>query len=1253
MSPKKGTSKKPILDLALELGVRTDAILQSMRDMGLKADESTSLDSDQESVLIDHMIESGAVTTNLVKGKGRRKLSSEPVVDDNLLLEALGAGESGFSNANIPRQIQFESGFEKKSLWQKWFGKKKDIAASLQENPLTEEAVESMFAAPIALGGDREISPFREIEIHEAPPPETDAGKSEKKVALKKEPAPAPIAETLEEMAAEELSAEDLEGIEDLEIDEDLLGNMDEIDVGGEEGLEDIAAEDLEDLGEMPSEEMEGIGFEDLETESLDEGEDLDASLDEEDLKDLSEEGLEGGEGAEEEEYEPGYIEKIFARIHLTPAEMWALMIGAVSTMLVLLGITIYWWIYQSPRAMNNLLDEANTAYYRAIGTSDREGELDEWRRGRVLWKKPRASLQEAADLYAEYIRKFPHELENLKHSYKNMCDSYYQIALGDKETGNKEQSENAFRQMATFYEKFLELQEQIAELNIGANQPQLAYPMVEDQRLALFRISLAKRELQQFDQTIKNLQDFVSRFRDSDQALEAMIEIGNSYQEWAKSKKDEELSLLGSAINSYRDALEKTAATDFRRRMQLFSKIGDVQYRLYERSNENGKNDEANQYLSEVIANYVNSVSDAERIDLEPMQPMMRRSVMGEIQQVKKQLGDLYLIRGSEAGKAWREFEETAEPFPDSIVHKQKLLEGAQREQETARHFLGQANRLYDSLLAQSDLLGASDYHEIMYNKANAFYIMREYPKAIAAGQQILTTTRELSPSTRTKILYLLGNTAWENAKETGDYTLVKEFYYQALEQDPFFPPEQKGDMSHLADIRLINAYYLSGENKNYPEAIKRFEGMVNRYPESGYTYMTLYFYAKTLQEYGDFIYDQMEKLREEAKNSTNADSLLAQARSLQDQSRKQYDLAVTQYTKAIAARENSTYVDTQQERFLQYIMFNLGHSAFMGGKYQDAERYYKTALDRFRNDTTASHFKPLAIERLGDLNARLSSYDQSISYYKQYLDNAYENPDMRITMKLADAYLNRFSWKEAREWYKKIIANDPLVPTDAQVEKRLRMGLAIQKGPGFEALKKIAESYLREALTYSMESREAKMEDALEAYSVLAQRYPLGLDKSLPADSDSLRTIGLIQYELGKYADAVKSYDEFLKQEPNFPRKGQILYKIGQAYMNLANYDMAIDRLSQITQESLDNTLQYADALILLGQAYQNKANEFMQSGDEGLYTRFLERAQRTYNRVSITNEPQKIREAITMSAAIDSIIRSRAELSPSNAP
>ncbi|MBN2327590.1 MAG: hypothetical protein JXR73_10590, partial [Candidatus Omnitrophica bacterium] len=776
MNPEN--DRKSILDFSLQLGVRTEAVLQAMRDMGLSADESSEIGADEKSVILDRMIENGAISSCSSKKIKPRKLSGQSAVPDDLLIEALGASENGFSDAYIPRQVLFEQNLNTKSLFQKWFGPKNQLASSIKDKSLSPDAVESMFISADEILEPASPPPRAQQTAtplkSESTPPGSNSAQDEE--MQNEAPEESPLEEPLTGQEPMELDQEEIE------VGSDFLDNIegiDEIDLEDDSNLEVSDINDLEDL------DFADESFEDIRTEG-ENGDELEDLFDEDELDDASPENEEKPEKTKlykihPEEAPSNLLERLFARIRLSPAEMWTLMIGSVVIMLVLLGATLYWWMFASPRAVESVLAEADSVYNRAV-----ELETPEWRRGRILWEKPRDSFAEAAALFADYLERSPKDPQALKLAYKNMCDCYYRIAVGDKQEGDRENSGNAFRQMAALYENYLDLIEKVAGVNIGdSHQPQLAYPELEDQRLALYRIALAKRELEQFDQTIQRLQDFIDRFPNTDQAMEAMIEIGNSYQEWAKSKKDQERTLLGDAVNAYKTALEAVPASDSFRRMQIYAKIGDANHAIYEHDRSHEKPEEANQYLIESIANYEKAIEQIEQQEDQPnsqipLSPAALRDRREDIQKVQKKLADLYLLRGRENAIQWRNYEETAEPFPDFIIYKQQMLEEAQRQQESAKRFLEQANSLYDQLLAQSDSLSDQDYEDIVFNKTHSFFIMRDYPQALAAGEILLQSTdvRKLSDSTKTKTLYLLGDAAWEQAKENNDYALVKDYY-------------------------------------------------------------------------------------------------------------------------------------------------------------------------------------------------------------------------------------------------------------------------------------------------------------------------------------------------------------------------------------------------------------------------------------------------------------------------------------------
>ncbi|RJP19893.1 MAG: hypothetical protein C4527_26205 [Candidatus Omnitrophota bacterium] len=1235
-------SGKTALELALELGVRSETVLQVLRRLGLKADSAVSpIDGEMEEMIVDQMIADGLVPVRLAKGKGRRILSQEPLVDDDLLTEALGASEAGFSESRIPRQLLIESRFaEKPSFFGRFFHKKNDLARTLKESETTEEELRNLFAAPASRTPLVERSPFSKTDtplvkkdfkvgIEEDVEDEIEYDVEDEITQPFREEEFEEENETEFEEEASSEEGEKEEDLEDLELDESLLEELDGVEID-EENLGNFDESELQELEDLDLEGFEGEEESDADEEGAEE---LDSEI--EDLAEGEEEEEETPSTQEEEEEEvaaPSFIESILNRIQLSPVEMWTLMGGSVVTMLMVLIGTIYWWRNESPEAMVKLLEKANGHYDSATAYHEEGAGLS----------KEINSWQQAADTYEEYIQRFP-ENPSVLHAYRNLCDSYYRIATGYDAAGNREKSEEPFRKMAQLYESFLVYLDDLATKMIGVDPKYnyLTYPNSDDQRTSVLRIALAQSRLGRFDIAIEKLQNFVRRFRNNrNDVLSAMVDIGDTYQKWANVNTEQKPRLLNEAIKAYNEALGIVPEDDYEFRMKTNVGLGDIKYSLYQKGREEGNEEEATPHLLEAIAYYERANDAVHASGSVPIKIEDRHRVL-------KQLGDLYLIRGRESGKKWRDYEENAEPYPQVIEYKNDLLQAAAREHENANSYLGKATGLFDEILKDRTVVAPQMLHDIQYAKAESNFILKKYADAIAAGEQLLSDAGNLDVTMKAKINYLMGDAAWEQAKETEDYSNVKKYYRSALELDPFYPKEHGGDISHLAEIRLNNAYFLL--DKKYEDAILRFDSIVKRFPDDDYTYLTRYYYAKALDEYGDVLFAQAQKKKEDLQTITGADDS-PEIRELLEKAKNLQSKAEAQYEQAIRARDGSKYVDTKNKRYLIEMVFNQGQSAYKANKFLVAKQYLENALDEYRTNEVAQRFIPDAIERLGDINVRLYDFDNAIRYYQDYLKNGFVDEDARVNMKLADAYFKGLNHEKAREWYRKIMVDHPPL-TAKEVERKRRLNLPVTVGPGFEALKKLANSYYRQAADFSGEDRTKMLQLALNHYNELADRFPSTLSEpsgaKIAADMEAQRMVGNIHYELGNYNDAAANYEAFLRSFPNYNRRGHIYHRIGKAYTEIGQYDRAFAALKNVTPDTLDNPIQYADALILLGQAYEAKAKIHLDRNEPLQYESYLERAEQAYERVAITNVKTKISEAMQYKRSIDRILQTRREL------
>ena len=1219
---------KTALELALELGVRAETVLRAMKSAGYDVDDPmTEVDSLLEQRLVEEMVDHGELPQSMVSGKGRRQITDDPFVDDEAVTQALGASSSGFSESNIPRQITLESSFDKPpSIFSRMFSKAKNLARTLKNSEYTPDELNAFFTSSVPKETqsrspfEEQVEPEPKSTVDDIAAPELDA--IDDYIPDDDEEADE---DGLEGMAALKES-----GLDDMELDPDMMEDLEGVDLE-EDGFDDDLASLSEELG-LDASDLEGVedDMDDDAADDLTEGledEMEGVELDAEDLELLDEEEVGGGGGddgdvisEDEEEYVPNFLEKMLSRIHLSPSETWALIGGSFSLMVVVLACAVAWWMWFSPKAQNDIYEQAVEHQVKA---GDVASEYDYVSAER--WKERAGELEAGATKFEKYITEFP-ETPLTPEAYYNWCDITFELAnLYEENAGDVEpdpiakKSEEAYRQTTQRYNSYLEYMQKLANRAVaqgdaGAEQ----FIDVERQQEALWRIALAQQKLKRYQEAIDQLDQFAQRFSTSTESIEAIKKIGDIYQEWAKTDKEEELNMLNEATERYKQALERLQVDPDKNRLamsQIHAELGDIQYRLYERSEEQEKDEQADAFLRESIGHY--EAAEAEARLVENLSTTQRNAIF-------KPLADMYLMRGRVAGELWNRNEEGAQSFPEGITYRQTLLDEAERQRKLAQNFLGKANTLYDEMISTDDKELKED---IIYNKTQALFIMRKYPEAMAAGKILLgeksdeENTTKLSPDVDAKLHYLLGHVAWEMAKQDKDYTNVKKYYRQALEKDAFFPKELQGETSHLATLRLTNAFFLV--DKNYEEALSRFSRAKDNYPDTDYTFLTLYWMGKAQDEYGEHLNAQADALTEKSQ----AQSDLLKAQQLRKKAQEQYGDAVLTYERAIEARNLSKYIDVQNKSYLIDIKFNRGHSAYFAGKYRDAEEYLLTALEDHKNDAAAKKHIPETIERLGDINALLANYDTAIDYYRDYLGEAYPDPNARVKMKLADAYLRHFSPDRAREWYNRIVR-------DYGTPKNV-------KGPGFEALKKIARSHIQEAALKSGQESTDELKSALSAFDTLAQSYPMPGNAKLPNDSESLHAIGNIQYRLNNYPESISAYQAYLRHANAPQRTGMIHYRVGQAYLDMNQPALAVNELGNITEQSMDNRTQYADALMLTGEAYEEQAKQYQQSGDNSMYETYLRKAEEAYDRIKITGSADRIAEADTKRKLIASIL------------
>ncbi|MFH1738889.1 MAG: tetratricopeptide repeat protein [bacterium] len=1256
-----------VLDLALRLGVRTQAVLDTLNSMGLEIDDPTApLDPQIEETVIGRMVESGQVAKRALKKAKKRRHAQDPIADDTILKEALGASQVGYSEAAIPRQVAHLVTEEKPSLLER-FG----LRRRSREEP--EEVVETF---------DREAAapPVEEPPVFEPPSPPRRAPKPPRR----EEP---PVVEEDEELDLD-LDLPDLaevgiaeEAVDEEELDLDLEGMMEEeapteeavdeeeldLDLEGmmeeEEPTEEAVDEedpdldlDLEQLMEeepeaeaepeievgeesvSPIEEAEDDLGEDLDLTGLDLGEDEEelgdveeAALDDlllgeegddsilEGLEDLdlgdftglpeeeeapaaepeeaveeaeeAEEGEEGeeeaeGEAEEKEEAEklPTLLEKIILKLDLSPAEIVAAAVGSLLIMLTALGLTVYYYLNYSPQKADDLWEQGYRAY---------QSEVLREERFTVIF-----------DSFTRLLTDFPYDA-HLEEAAYLLGKSFYRRAEETAET-NRDAAKPLYADTVEYFQKFLAEQDRIGNrLAQQSGQSHRRYMNQEWREDAYYNIAVAYEKQSEFKQALDNYEAFLKEYPKSKRVSKVRITVGDIYRRWADVDENYRAERLMTAIQKYQEALDDPS-TDRQTRIALHTGIGDINRLLYDTTKEEYRQG----FIEATLREYRNaekSLLGGDKGSIE-YNSLERDLAFG--------LADTLLILGKNAAEDAKKEEAAAENFDRSAQLRTSQLAAAEVMRATANHYLSEASYLYSRLIGvepavpftpskQADSSGAiletsgtsilSNEQKVRVgaNLAESYFYMGLYDEAIDTARPLVDDlyAKDRNNPYLASLCYLVGDAAWES----GDYgSLMVDYYKKGRELKPLFPPAT-GERSNAAAIRMANTYYKRGIDEGNPKdlenAIDQYNLILVSFPETDWTYFTRYWLAKTYERYADVLSDP------ESPNYSP------------EKAKENYSQAQLQYELAMIARRTSKLLDKRNRDALKDCYFRPGRCAYRAGDLKKAKELLMGAIVW---STTEARGDPRSIpcrELLGDIYLELGHPDQAIRIYEWYLDQKYDQLDSRgdslsrVSLKLAEGYLKRFSYGQAREILQRLVQNNPVVRRPGSKE--------VEEGPGLKAQRFLAQSYRDEADASFDEIRQDNLRAAADAYRTLLNMNP--------NEYSAYRDLAEINFDLAgpdqpeSYQQAIDNYKQFAASGAADlePDRDVIYYRWGDCYCHLGDYENATETLKKINGTSIPPDA-HARALLLLGECYEKLSEQQTKDFDKQYY---LTMAKETY--------------------------------------
>ncbi len=345
---------------------------------------------------------------------------------------------------------------------------------------------------------------------------------------------------------------------------------------------------------------------------------------------------------------------------------------------------------------------------------------------------------------------------------------------------------------------------------------------------------------------------------------------------------------------------------------------------------------------------------------------------------------------------------------------------------------------------------------------------------------------------------------------------------------------------------LRHFNAgydYYIKGE---YDKAIEEFNKSLSCNPkfEKARKYLSRSYYQL----------DQMDKYREEREKATELKASDEEERAEEHYklgyefySLNDFKVAIDELKKALNLKS-----DYPGARFL------LGECYFQQKEYQLAQIEY----DRVVTDSAKNEYTDDALLGSGWSYYLLGEYERAAERFLKLIEEfPQSNLALQANYKLGKSYFKGKDYPEVIKVYKGFI----------------------EKYPQFQE-PEIKEIYflLGQAYLWSEQYKEAE-----ETFSGLSSLYP---EFELIKEAEYFRSLSLFRQE--KYQEAIIKLEE-LMVEGEDKTKNETYYLLARCWLNLEEYDKAIEKLEDLKQFKVENSL-LEKVIFDLGLAYSRQGDK-----------------------------------------------------------
>ncbi len=510
--------------------------------------------------------------------------------------------------------------------------------------------------------------------------------------------------------------------------------------------------------------------------------------------------------------------------------------------------------------------------------------------------------------------------------------------------------------------------------------------------------------------------------------------------------------------------------------------------------------------------------------------------------------------------------------------------------------------------------LMGCASEADKSFEEAETLYAQENYEGAIAKYNQVLKISTKASVKERA--LYLIG---WTYYRKLENYEQALSTLQEFIDKFP--------ENDYLEETMFRTAYCL-GQVGRDDEALKQYEALVNRFPESQSEYFTLAYFNQGATYNRQQNYEAALKNYELSLKSTQdlnrqAEIQLRIGRIYHQQ--EDYQNAITIFENAIATSDNAiasfeleSKEDSKSDEIAE-AKLNLANAKvgiadvyFAMERWEDAIAGYKSVLDKHSEKYALSKSSYRIGKAYYKLSAKPTENDR-----KDEMPKSSDNLDIQAIIAGRE---NPDNFNQALEWYEKTLKDFP-GRFDWAIQRDLSEILKVSyKEQNYDqadhTLQKLSDDLFKENPTFSIldtdlyligyENRnQQNYKGALRAFTALVDVFP---KSKLVAIATYL--IGETNYHLEEYKISRKSLKNFL----TFPGsdlkslKSEAQRLIAQSYLDQKNHNQAYLRFDKLTTAEFKNDIDL-QAEAMYKTAYCLKQ---LRDNDEALgrYTEFMTR-------------------------------------------